>query len=1190
MNRKKKNIYFLLTLFSILGSSFFELDTVKAGGIEDVIVEIDHNGSVLKGTEISLDKPIVRPAYQGNYTTIFNNVIGPKGYFTGFFDFHNSSNTIKFKQKYLKGENLIVKNLGQYNGRKIALKITFLATGTTGAGSWETNLPAYLLKDGEVGVEVGVNAEDVPIQYQLVYDEPGSPIVRDIYLDLPSVFGTGETNGLRHPAVNISLDNLKKAFFNIPSPNWNQTIQRTYSSVSKMVDKKNIEFLNVEFNTLNNIAADPDVSIVSINNEPTILILKSVIAKNASMTVFKSDMKVPYIPNYLPIRANGEGNSDKFEAKYDIGQTVVDAYPDYLPESLKIVIEDTEGYFANLTPETLEFTDKDGKKITDIISVGEALNDKLELTLSKENLKKLKANQVNIKLSFDELNLEKLLSNYNSAEKLYKIPLTFYNIRNAKGKEVESERTKVEASISPNIYGEANPTTVSLGSSSTELNPIDLIKNGLTTIPEDNLKVSILDSTFFDEFKTYPVKVKLESTENPSLTKTIQVPVKVEEPLEEGWELGSETDFILDQGYKLEWAKHSNGNQGGWWYTFQGKSWMFVQSIEAALLVNNVFPSQTSDVPREGFLWKFGAQSEYTRNRTEKILKRTFLYLSSYKIEISQQLLGNHAIEVTYRVTNLNESTQKIGLSQYVDVYVGTDRVPVTPINNFKGINLTDSYTGDSFVMMPDQQTMPNWAAGNVPMTQKMRQYDLQNAYGVGWETGERYRNPAGTLLNPPQKLKENQAIQLSDSAISIKNGGVNVASKEYTSFKQILKFGKLVPPKVTLDQTNGILYNGDTMDITGSISDEDNLNYRLYLEMDDAEKTLIPLEEYANVPYNEINGYQATLKAEDFSLGEHNLSIIGIDEYGARSVPQKLNLRIFELNGIPIIQKIKLGEQIPQTDLSTIFSNIRRLGVHLKTSLDIDSSSVGFQWIDAILIDENLRELPIKLPVNIYNPESTVFNDEDELALDAPDVNFELTTVRQAEKDKSLDELVFQQVAPVAWDITDGSRVFVLLLNNAIKPIFGNYQALFEANNGAKLQKEIQIAVGGELKFKELPSNLTFKTSKLGWGEELIQRSESDWKIEIENTLGSSWFLKASASPFKNQTKEQLKHGLIFKDKENQIVQINSDSQLIAIDDGEVYPLIQWEDRGGLLLKLNPAAKIGLYQGEIMWELTDAP
>lgn len=118
----------------------------------------------------------------------------------------------------------------------------------------------------------------------------------------------------------------------------------------------------------------------------------------------------------------------------------------------------------------------------------------------------------------------------------------------------------------------------------------------------------------------------------------------------------------------------------------------------------------------------------------------------------------------------------------------------------------------------------------------------------------------------------------------------------------------------------------------------------------------------------------------------------------------------------------------------------------------------------------------------------------------------------------------------------------------------------------------------------------MAFKKSKLGWGDKFIQRTQSDWKIEIENTIGSNWFLKASASPFENQAKEQLKHSLIFKNQENKVMEINSDSQVIAVDAGEIYPVIQWENTGGLLVKLNPAAKIGIYQGGITWELTDAP
>lgn len=51
----------------------------------------------------------------------------------------------------------------------------------------------------------------------------------------------------------------------------------------------------------------------------------------------------------------------------------------------------------------------------------------------------------------------------------------------------------------------------------------------------------------------------------------------------------------------------------------------------------------------------------------------------------------------------------------------------------------------------------------------------------------------------------------------------------------------------------------------------------------------------------------------------------------------------------------------------------------------------------------------------------------------------------------------------------------------------------------------------------------------------------------------------------------------------------INGTSQKIAIG-SETFPTIQWAEAAELLLKVSPDAKVGSYQGEVTWLLSDAP
>lgn len=774
--------------------------------------------------------------------------------------------------------------------------------------------------------------------------------------------------------------------------------------------------------------------------------------------------------------------------------------------------------------------------------------------------------------------VDAILMNSELKEVTFKIPVTIYDPKTTTFNDKDNIALNVDIAVL--MLDEA-----ASASQENRLNELIIQKSGAEAWQlEDGEKaeLTILNHTVTPNLGGYTAKIRAT---RKGTTKIFENTVDVfvtDGPLESGWEYTNSLASISNNGYKLAW------NNGIWWYTHEGSSWMFRDSIEAALIINGSFLNNTSDNNESGFLKSFVDQSIFSIQTETNSLRRKFDYLNKYTIEITQQLLGNYAVEVTYKVVNKTGVTEKIGISQQVDTFVGSDTVPVTPINNFKGINL--SYRNSALAIIPDKETMPNWAAGHYRFVQNLAQYSVQNADGVGWETGKRYRGTRAGLLSPPMDLKENQPVDVTDSGVSMKNPGGMVDNNESTSFKQLLKYGTFSAPTVILNQSKVSMYQDEKVTIDGTIMDDDNLNYRLYMEMDDKDKTLVQLADYTNIPYRQVQTYQSTVEGSLFSPGLHEVSIIGIDEYGARSIPQKLNLTIGELSGKPKIHKLKLGESM-SNDLNTLFNEVKGSNVSLKNPLSVDSSNIGFQWVDAVLTDGK-REVVEKIPVNIYNPESTIFNETDNLALDAKDSDFELVDVRQNNESGTLDELVRQKIEPKAWNMADGTEYPVEIITNSIEPIFGKYRATFKVTTGdagKNLQKNSELSVGGELKFKDVPENLDYKTTKLNQKTAYVGRTESDWKIDLENTIGSNWSLFASAVPFENTAKEKLRSALIFKQSPTQDVVINGTNQKIATGT-ETYPTISWSETAGLLLKVSPDAKVGSYQGEITWLLSDAP
>ncbi|MEG0160656.1 MAG: hypothetical protein RR688_14840, partial [Carnobacterium sp.] len=566
-------------------------------------------------------------------------------------------------------------------------------------------------------------------------------------------------------------------------------------------------------------------------------------------------------------------------------------------------------------------------------------------------------------------------------------------------------------------------------------------------------------STSSSEINTHEVNLDSSSEENSSEENSIETnsltesqeellqPQQAENILrgmsDSGWEVGAATNTIEKNGNKISW-----NNGGSWWYTYNNNSWLYGTSIEAALIVNGNFLTGTSENTNSGFLWGSKNESVYFINSTTNMLKRSFPY-KTYQIDIIQQLLDDGSVEISYQVTNKNSETQKIGISQYVDIL---DSSLIRVLNDFKGLNMTNT---NSLAMMPDAETMPNWSTGRYNSLKGFNGYSPKTVAGIGWETGK--RQPDSSI-----ELKENQPLDLGDSEAVMKNPGVLVAPGESTVFKQIIKFGGMVPPELTVDQKTGSMYTSESFDITGTLSDVNNHNYRLYLEMDDTGKTLIPLKDFTNVPYQKTQDYQVAIEGKHFTKGSHTVSIVGIDEYGARSEAKTMSFTIKEVSGVPIIQKVKLGEGL-NPDLTTLFKDIKGNGTKLKNVAEFDTTNVGFQWVEATLIDDDLKEGTFKIPVSIYNPVSTVFNETDKISLNAKNIGFTVSEIDAAIKENRLNELILRESEAKAWQMEDGVEAILSVPAHTIKAQIGNYEATIRAtriDTNKTLEKKISFSV----------------------------------------------------------------------------------------------------------------------------------
>ena len=153
------------------------------------------------------------------------------------------------------------------------------------------------------------------------------------------------------------------------------------------------------------------------------------------------------------------------------------------------------------------------------------------------------------------------------------------------------------------------------------------------------------------------------------------------------------------------------------------------------------------------------------------------------------------------------------------------------------------------------------------------------------------------------------------------------------------------------------------------------------------------------------------------------------------------MSFTIKEVSGVPLIQKVKLGEGL-NPDLTTLFKDIKGNGTKLKNVAEFDTTNVGFQWVEATLIDDDLKEGTFKIPVSIYNPVSTVFNETDKIGLTAKNIGFTVSEIDAAIKENRLNELILRESEAKAWQMENGVEAILSVPTHTIKAQMGNYEA----------------------------------------------------------------------------------------------------------------------------------------------------
>ena len=520
----KKRMIVSLFLFFLI----FPAVKGSAATNDSLYTQIDENGNYIDGnkTPIKYDKPVIRPSYVG--TSILDDYIGPNGKFQGFWGEKPSSGSTDdyWGQEYSINKGTVIKNVGYYNGKSLALKVSF----TNKLSHWMQKVT--LTRDGGLNV----SPDTYGIEFRLVYNDGlfNTP-VEGVYVELPVLSTpTSKNNSFNYYSqTSIKQSNLVRMIFNeeIPRIITNEVIRESYSFKNSSGNDYKTDALTIlhKFDGIGNkYTREVKQTFIFDNKEPLLVAESMSLNYSIVTTLFKSSMKTPGEISYLPPRTNGSQNTSKFEANFDITQTINDGYEQYFPDSLSLVMLDDLNLFESLHLSRIEFKDQNDKDISSYIEKIPINDHQLEFKIKKTDLIKLGSNQINVTISADNLDSEAVLKRYDKAKNIYTVPVKFYNYKMVAGKKIESDKMTATAEITPNIYGEAaDEVKADQYTYSGDLEIDTLLKNVTTTIPSDSLKTEIVDkSIYFNTVKTYNVDVKISST-TTSNTKVVSVPVNI---------------------------------------------------------------------------------------------------------------------------------------------------------------------------------------------------------------------------------------------------------------------------------------------------------------------------------------------------------------------------------------------------------------------------------------------------------------------------------------------------------------------------------------------------------------------------------------------------------------------------------------------------------------------------------------
>lgn len=550
---KQRNMFLAFFIFILCLSSLILLPNKS----EALVTSITNSGQVSMGSvALPNNQVVIRPQPDStDFLKSFVSATTGKPIFTAY----------EQSRIYVKNSTYYYLNVGTYQGRKLSYKITMLKGPLSSTQNGFFNITMH--SDGTLtATDFRMSNKDYRYFFkgELIYQDT-KEVVPNVLVAMPiraqSVVYNNNNTSYSTAVDKTSLFNLiylQNALGLSTSGSYSIQVSGDPTVVDLPFDEGDgIGLVPPRYSTsLNALTYQTETFPIVYNDREPKYSTGTLYGQSAppDNSFFSPTARTPFTPYYLQPTLSDNSITDDIGIDISIFENLYTVYDNFYPDMFTITIKDDSKVFSKLNSTSLKISDKNNTDWTSKVSIVSADQNTLKIILSKQQMKTLGSNTLNIKYTGSNYNSSNLEKTYTAKTNQYDMPFTvstswkdYDNIARDSG----DNKKKIIQSGGP--FGTVNSTekNVIVGDSTTNLDANYFVKDAKSILAGDTVYATFDSFKVFDTAGTFDVPITLRSTKDPNRTKKFVGKVKVTDKLVTAADLKNQSWLINEINKQL---------------------------------------------------------------------------------------------------------------------------------------------------------------------------------------------------------------------------------------------------------------------------------------------------------------------------------------------------------------------------------------------------------------------------------------------------------------------------------------------------------------------------------------------------------------------------------------------------------------------------------------------------------------